>query len=293
MLDHIAAAGWFDTSVPFEISVHLTQGACVWLMLTRQGRCDTHVKFSESLDLTPEAARCAWASRAYPHLAPAFVGHARAGGLHMLVSRGLDYDNLTPRRLKSGAVGRRLMQELVGYFDAVPSAPALLLAGGLRNQQLASVLGDFYQANTLSPLAGRWLRGPLLARAGALPDMPQHGDLVLNNLGRRRTGALVLFDWEDCGASMLPGLDLFTLELSLAGSPVGLLSARKANEPVVVRFVADACAAMGLNRADYLALTPIYALVFRYLKRNYGPRVRELMDELLRELDSDWLLADV
>ena len=94
----------------------------------------------------------------------------------------------------------------------------------------------------------------------------------------------MIFDWEDFGAVSLPGLDLFTLELSLAGGARHLLDHRAQRHSGSTRLVARACAAMQLDGADYGRLTPVYALVFRYLKRNYGPAVREQMDGLLQDL---------
>ena len=50
-------------------------------------------------------------------------------------------------------------------------------------------------------------------------------------------------------------------------------------------FIATACAAMGLSRAQFDALVPAYALAFRYLKRNYGAGVRDHLDELIARLE--------
>jgi thiamine kinase-like enzyme len=43
-----------------------------------------------------------------------------------------------------------------------------------------------------------------------LPEVPQHGDFVHNNLGRARD-TLYVFDWEDYGKVCLPGFDLAML----------------------------------------------------------------------------------
>ena len=50
---------------------------------------------------------------------------------------------------------------------------------------------------------------------------------------------------------------------------------------------------MHLAPDDYETLTPVYALTFRYMKRNYGPGVRERMDRLLLDLDLQRTLVDV
>ena len=119
-----------------------------------------------------------------------------------------------------------------------------------------------------------------------LPRRPQHGDLVLNNIGRTREGRAVVFDWEDFGVCCLPGLDLFTLELSLNGEST-TLRRTGGNSDSTLRFVHQASAEMRLDVGDYFALTRIYALAFRYLKRNYGPSVRERLDRVLQHMSRE------
>lgn len=268
--------GWFDTTTPFETSIHLTQGACLWLLLTRRGVSDTYVKFSNHLSLETEARRCAEASRCYPALVPRFVGHAHEGGLHVLVCRAVEYGAFL--------AGTRAFEDLRRYFAAMPAASLPADLTPVANAQLQQSLGSYFAAHPLAEWVERMCDGSALHRATALPDLPQHGDLVVNNFGQTASGALVVFDWEDFGASCLPGLDLFTLELSLAGGEAaGLLAARARTGDRAQRFMREACSAMRLDWADYAALTPIYAIVFRHLKRNYGPGVRERFDRVLLE----------
>ena len=118
----------------------------------------------------------------------------------------------------------------------------------------------------------------------SLPALPQHGDLVLNNLGLRPNRELVIFDWEDYGAVMLPGLDLFTLDNSIRQD----LDLRRASSPSPTSAcgldIGRLAAALGLSRQLYEELKLSYALVFRYLKRNYSAEVRARVDELIRDL---------
>ncbi len=288
VLDLLSARRWFDTGLPFETSVHLTQGACVWLLLSRAGVGDTHVKFSEHISLRDEAARCEAASRCYPSLVPPFVGRAVVDGLDVLVCRSVDFRAVDAAFLLKPATRPPVRLGLLAYFSAMPSAAAAAALGDLAavsNTALFKALGDYSAGQWLAPLAQRWLgaHAGLLAR---LPALAQHGDFVLNNLGRTKRGDLVIFDWEDFGSVCLPGLDLFTLELSLAGGADLFLAARARQSVGLRGLLAQACAAVGLDLADYWALTPIYALVFRYLKRNYGPDVRQQMDRLLLQLDA-------
>ena len=296
MLDLVASQGWFDTSRPFEKTVNLTQGACLWIMLTRNGVCDTYVKFSESVSLALEAQRCQAASLNYPTLVPPFVGHMHQpgpGGLDVLVCRAVEYRALNVRRLQRGLAHGRVLKDLDGYFAAMPatSLPQHLAPTG--NAGLVQGLSTYFEGHELAPLARRWLRSDAVQRATELPDMPQHGDLVMNNIGQAPDGAAVVFDWEDFGVSCLPGLDLFTLELSLAGDAARLYHDRDRPTSPRQQFVRSACRAMQLDFSDYTSLTTVYALVFRHLKRNYGPGVRERMDRLLQDLDQQRTLTDV
>lgn len=284
VLQIIAEAGWFDTTRPFETSVNLTQGACAWLLLTRGGRSDAYVKFSEHLDLEAEAQRCEAASRCYPALAPRFVGWRREADLALLVCGAVDYIGVNAHRLRQPSARARLLGVLAPYFAAMPAAALPAALTPLPNAALLPALAGYFAAHPARALAESWLGSAAAGRVAALRDQPQHGDFVLNNLGHGPTGAAVIFDWEDFGAACLPGLDLFTLELSLADGAAALRRGRIDAGSPVQRFCSAACEAIGLSHAEYLALTPIYALVFRYLKRNYGPGVRERMDRLLEEL---------
>lgn len=273
LLDALSREAWFDTSTPFTKSIHLTQGACLWMLLSRGGAPHTHVKFSDCFDLAAEAARSETASRDYPGLAPAFVGYGCFDGMQLLVSRAADADSFDP-----AALLRRPPAGLIGYFAALPRARPPRDIAAIGNAELVAEVGRYFAQHPLAALAGRWLASEAVAGVAAMPAMPQHGDLVLNNLGRLGDGSLVIFDWEDFGSVSLPGLDLYTLELSLAasggpGRPGG--GQRSASTRALV---GRACEAMGLAVADYQRLAPFYALVFRYLKRKYGPEVRARMD---------------
>lgn len=288
VLDLVAARQWFDRSRPFEVSINLTQGACLWLLLTRRGVCDTYVKFSDCVDLHQEAGRAAAASARYPGLAPAFIGHASHGSLQVLVCQAVPYRRLSPTQLFHPRQGRRALADLLGYFDAMQRPRAVQapgLSAAIEPTELLRALHTYFAGQPSAALAQRWLPGDALSRLASLEPHAQHGDLVLNNIGVTPSGAAVIFDWEDLSASWLTGLDLFTLELSLAGDAERLFAARRQPQSPISGLVARACEAMRLRRDDYETLTPLYALVFRYLKRNYGPGVRERMDMLLRDLD--------
>ena len=116
VLDLLASAGWFDVVTPFEKTINLTQGACLWLLLTRSGDCDTYVKFTDCISLAQEAQRCAAAYDCYPTLAPRFVGYLHQGGLDVLVFSGGIGENDAATRL---AVCQRLVYLGLGIDTAL------------------------------------------------------------------------------------------------------------------------------------------------------------------------------
>lgn len=285
VLDSLAAQGWFDTSLPFEKTINFTQGACLWLLLTRNGVCDTYVKFSDSISLATEAKRCAAAANCYPTLVPGFVGYLHEDGLDVLACRAVEFRGLDSRRLQQAALRDQVFADLHRYFRAMPTTRLPSELTPLDNGAVVDALMAYFDSHPQRSLVRRWLDGDPARLAQSLPNMPQHSDLVLNNMGQTHDGSALLIDWEDFGASCLPGLDLFTLELSLAGNATALLAERARPSHPTQRFVLEACASLQIDIKDYLRLTPVYALVFRYLKRNYGPGVRERFDQVLIDLE--------
>jgi hypothetical protein len=284
VFDCLGARGWFDTSRPFEYTINFTRGACVWLLLTRAGVPQTYVKFSEHISLLSESQRYAAASACHPALVPRFVGHRRHEGLDVMVCEAVDYLGLNAVRLGSPVLQHGVLDQLLPLFSAASRLELADDIAPLPNRELAAAMQPYFDATAQASRARRWLGQEALAWIARQPDVPQHGDLVLNNLGLRKDRSLIVFDWEDLGAICLPGLDLFTLEHSMSGSVAALLHARRQGTGLFQSFVPRACRASGLAVDEYRAMTPVYALAFRYLKRNYGPGARDRMDELLDAL---------
>lgn len=287
LLRIVNSRGWFDTTEPFEYSINFTRASCVWLLLMRHGRGERHVKFSQVQSLSREALRSKEASLRYPDLAPRFVGYAETEGFQILTCDAVDALTVTPREALRSSRGRALLTSLGSYFDAmsgVAPASAASLVLPLRNRQLAETLSEYFRGGSLAREAARWILDPAASIAYDLPDIPQHCDFVLNNIGRRRPNGAAIFDWEDFGESSLPGLDLFTLEMSLTGEKGRLVELRRADDPGLRDLKRRCCQSLGLSVADYHALTPIYALVFRFLKRNYSFGIRGRMDRVLGDL---------
>ena len=276
----LVSRGWFDTHQPYEKVVLLTRGSGVSMLLTRSGRLDTHVKFSESTDLAEEARRCAAASLAYPGLAASFVGYVKQDGLDILATRAVEHVALSPQGLARADPGEPVMRGLLDYFGAMRSAQAPPLPSVVANRDLVPTLRQFFAALPVAPQALNWLDDRLHARVRDLPDQPQHGDFVVNNLGLGAAG-LVIFDWEDFGRLNLPGLDVYTLRMSAGWGLPAMLAAVGPSQQYLPPLVQRLCAVLGLALADFEALIPLYLLAFRFLKQAYGAEVRARMDNLL------------
>jgi hypothetical protein len=271
---------WFDTSAPFEKAVYLSQGASLWMVLTRGGRPDTFVKFSHLVSLATEAERCAMASRCHPEHAPRFVGHHAEGSMHVLASRAVQFRSVTATMTESRGDAAAVKAGLLRYFARTR---ALAGAESATHARWLSEVQAYFASHPLQTLAEPALRH-LRLRLGEMPATHQHGDLVVNNLGLGPARELILFDWEDFGAVALPGLDLFTLEQAFEHEAELAAARGQRSTPRHMLDVAACCAAMGLAPSLYEELRLCYALVFRYIKRNYGPEIQGRLDRLIRRL---------
>ncbi|MBK9135274.1 MAG: hypothetical protein IPM15_13305 [Betaproteobacteria bacterium] len=280
----VGEQGWIDASGSFDYCVNFSRGACLSVRLMREGHPGRHVKFSLGQSLAHEALRSKEASIRFPNLAPEFVGYVQAPGLEILVSNVVEALGVTRREALHSGRGASLLRCLDAYFEAAARLDAVTMPLVVPNRQLGDSIATYFRTGPFVRPVERWLSGGPANLALALPDIPQHGDFVLNNIGRRIPSGVAIFDWEDFGESALPGLDLFTFEISLAEQPVEMLRHRQREADTLTQLKQRACRSLGLTLAEYHALTPIYALVFRYLKRTYGPGVRERMDRLLLTL---------
>jgi hypothetical protein len=275
VLEVVRDQQWFDTTAAHEKSIYLSQGASLWMVLSRGGRPDTFVKFSALVSLETEARRAEQASRAYDRHAPTFLGYARRGALEVLATRALDFRPVTAGVLRSRRDADAVSIGLEAFFSRMRANAGQPPAGPRR---WLNDLAAYFDGHALRAQAQKIL--PLLTDAAdRWPAMPQHGDLVMNNLGLERDGRLVLFDWEDFGALDLPGLDLFTAEYSFSAETAS--DAGRPDRPRAVPDVARCCRALGIDCLRYQQLRPAYALAFRYIKRNYGPEVQARLDRLI------------
>ena len=284
VLEAVADEGWFDVTTPFEKTVYMSQGSAQGMALSRNGKPDTFVKFDAHASLATEAARSVRSSQCYPDHAPQFVGYTQRSSIDVLVSRAVDFRPITSQLLLAGRDQIAVNAGLEQYFRRMRDI-ALPASKGLPAHEWFAELCAYFQTQSIQSAAASGLQR-LGNALPALVPMPQHGDLVLNNLGLRSGRRLVIFDWEDYGLVQLPGLDLFTLEFSILQDRTQPGASLQSSRPTQVLYVGRMCDALGLARNLYAELKLSYALVFRFLKRNYAPeilaRVDGVIDEIIR-----------
>lgn len=271
-LEQVHLRGWFDTSRAYEKALYLSQGASQSMLLSRDGHAELFVKFSLLTSLETEALRTRVASERFPSLVPAFVGYARCSGFDLLASRAIYCRDPRVACPVGSGDWPTLASGLERFFRLVREQAAIRTTLDVDRSVWVAALQAFAGTLRLPDLALRSL-ALIQHHLSALPPTAQHGDLVVNNLGLSEQGRLVIFDWEDWGAIDLPGLDLFTMEFSLGTLWTKRLEVRR-----------SWCDALGIEEALYHELLPGYALVFRYLKRNYGVSIQHRGEELMKRL---------
>ena len=281
VLGMVRQAGWADLDRPFEKTIYLSRGASLWVILSREGKPETFVKFSRLGSLEVEAARCALASATYPAHAPRFIGYRRQENLHVLASQAEQFRAVTATMTESRGVARAVRSGLIAYFERqaqLATAPV-----PERSTEWLDQVEAYYAAHELAPVARRTLK-EVRTRLGEWRATCQHGDLVMNNLGLRPAGNLIIFDWEDFGAVALPGLDLFTLEFSLEHDAKLARARGQVLHPEKILDIASCCAAQNLSVGDYKGLRLAHALAFLFIKRKYGPEIQGRLRDLIRIL---------
>lgn len=275
----VEAEGWFDSTLPFEKTIYLSQGSSQCVLLSRNGKADTFVKFTDLASLATEAMRCGQGAERFPEHAPRFVGYAKRPPLEVLATRAVSFRPLASRMMLAARDRAAIHDGLERFFQRMREG--LPSVGDAQPGHAWFVdMCAYYDGHSLGARAGTGLQ-LLRATLETLPPLPQHGDLVLNNLGLRPDCGLVVFDWEDYAAINLPGLDLFTLENSIHQDlELQSLHRRSKASPAALDS-GRMCEALGLKPALYTDLRLSYALVFRYLKRNYNQEVRTRIERVI------------
>jgi len=245
-----------------------------------------HVQACSHYDLSERFSSYCLAYDRFRDRTPRPLVHLRLDGWSLLVATACEHRVLSVGDLTAARRSARLLEQLIGFFaTARASSPGA--ADACPHDRFMAEASAFLAA---SAGAGSALERFLQQADGALwadiPYIPQHGDFVLNNLGSAG-GDLLVFDWEDYGATALAGFDIFMISLSVAGMSAASAQRIRDTEDAAACpwfFAQRACAASALPYARFRRAVPLYLLVFRYLKRNYGREVGQRIDTILEQV---------
>jgi len=245
-----------------------------------------HVKASRYEDLTEQFEGYCLARARFQTRTPEPLAHVHLSGWSLLIARATDHRTVCAGDLAGAPESSRLGRDLIDFF-AVAKAHATTDGKEQSHEAFMSEVRTYLSAHPdINPKVLASLASIDRSLLAAIPHIPQHGDFVLNNLGRAR-GRLLVFDWEDYDATRLAGFDIFMMSLSVAGmnEPSARMiqqTEHPSNQPW--SFAQNACAASGLAYPTFRAAVPIYLLTFRYLKRNYGLEIGQRIDEILSRI---------
>lgn len=289
MLNEVAALLVEHGLVPPQRRLHyyvnLTMGESISIGAFHDGRRFLQVKASRFVDLAPEYAAYQRAYADFPVFVPRPLALDVREPWRIMVSDGVDHAPFPARhvlRYREGDLGA--VGDLFAFFALAAERAD---EGAASHAALLTALDQHFASSPHAAIAARCLARVDRADVLALPSWPQHGDLVINNLGVTR-GRLVIFDWEDYGRALLPGLDIATLLFSVWSSDPAQLRALASDADDVhgalAAFVRRACAGAHLNHDRFRRLFCLYLLVFLYLKRSYGAGVQEHVGRLLERI---------
>jgi len=240
-----------------------------------------HIKVKECGRWPNEYANYCDAERIYPQCIPEVLAREFRNDREVIVFRGIPH-----RRIPAGSItrsGRRLRGEIVRFFQTSGKA-ALVIEPVAPHRVFLRHLQERITDGICATIVRDWTESVHLA---ALPFIRQHGDLVLNNLGLTGAG-LVVFDWEDFGLIVLPGLDLCTLLASdTEFNSVKLLAIMNGHHNPSDSFAVlldQSCKAIGLTPELFRQLIPLYLVIFLDLKREYGLAIADTVRNLIHEI---------
>lgn len=243
-----------------------------------------HVKACRAASLGEEFDRFRLARERFQAFTAEPVAHTCLAGWSILIARAVDHTPVQAADLAdSGKPASSLMRKLIDFFAAAHSSAKADVARQENETFMREVVAFFSASPEVSVQVRDFARNLDPALWSDLPCISQHGDLVLNNLARA-SDRLVIFDWEDYGATALAGLDICLLSVSLLGmNAAGAKVIQQTDDPSgrAWEFAYEACAVSGLAYPTFRTLIPVYLLAFRYLKRNYGVEIRARMDDML------------
>lgn len=271
---------------PMHYFINVTTGEAMSISAFAGKDGFLQIKASEFVNLEREyqCYQRAWTD--FPGFVPRPLGYAIREQWHIMVSTGVRHSSFPASLLRNfGRQEPQPVSDLLRFFEATHRYE--LPPGNSPHGALVSDLASFFEPTRYAALAMRWVAYSQLHGLELMPQSPQHGDFVLNNLASSG-GRLVVFDWEDYGNVNLGGLDLATLCISVWGEDPTmvrtLMDVRvKLNAPMDL-FVRKACGLAGIEFDVFRRQIPLYVLTFLYLKRNYGEAVQLRFGQLLEQL---------
>lgn len=283
----LVSSGLVEAQARLVFNVMVSRGEAIALDVWDSGKdAWYHVQACFYYDLSERFASYCLAHDRFGERTPKPLAHLRLDAWSLLIATACEHRVLNAGDLTVARGSARLLAQLIGFFAAA-RANSLDAPDACRHDRFMAEASAFLAA---SPAAGGALRRFLEQADRTLwsdiPHVPQHGDFVLNNLGSAR-GDLLVFDWEDYGATALAGFDIFMISLSVAGmSATSACLIRDTEDPSACPwfFAPRACAASALPYARFRRAVPLYLLVFRYLKRNYGREVGQRIDAILEQV---------
>lgn len=244
------------------------------------------IKVSELYDLGGQYATQLAGWNQYQELVPRPLGYRVSGEWCMIVTQGVHHKPFPFQALNGRNRALPELNDLFRYFEI--SAHHEPVQDAIESHQtFFDKLENHFFGTQYAGLASYWVRQGRLLGVESLPNAAQHGDFVQNNLATS-DNRLIIFDWEDFGTSLLPGLDICSLYVSMAPEVAAirdLMTADRTIDRPMEGFVRRACAICGVDVELFRRLIPLYLLVFLYLKElGYGRPAQDRFGAYLRQL---------
>lgn len=282
----LIGAGLVAPNAKLLFNVTVSRGEAISIDVCDPRRGWYHVQASCYYDLSSRFDSCRLAHTRFPKLTPETFTHVRQGDWSILIARACEHRAMCPDDLAGTPASAPLVRDLIDFF-ATARAHAVAESASLSHDTLMREVRSYFLAAPQTSVKVLGFLQHLDRSAWAdIPYVPQHGDFVLNNLGCAG-GHLLVFDWEDYGATGLAGFDICLISLSVAGMTAeAAMLIQHTEKPMGCpwSFAQQACSASGLDYQTYRNTIPVYLLVFRYLKRTYGLEIGRRIDDILSRL---------
>lgn len=265
-------------------ALRLSRGEAFSMVFSDCGRPVLYVKASPCAGkLLDEWSRLNAARRRFGGLVPQPIKHGITDdGLAWFATEAVEMLRAlpSPRNLLQDLASR----PLVALFDVASSADTLPHGeeGGVQVLEHADRLSSTAEELGLPALSRFVAEEPVRTILQRLPPVPQHGDFWVGNIGALSNGAYVVFDWEDYGKSLLPGLDVFSILSSLQNE--GGTSVTSANT-YVAKIFQDSMLGKHLTLQEFFLLRSVYLLEQKNLRRNYGADANQSLMRKLHECE--------